>query len=68
MVGDYLDIHESCRAQMIRQAEDAAERDAQSCVVRHATVVGSRQHEAFWAAVEAQRQQTRPRVRAFRRG
>ena len=67
MVGDYLDIHESCRAQMIRRAEEAEERNRLSEVVRHATVVGSRQHEAFWAAVEAQRQQTRPRVRAFRR-
>lgn len=66
MIGEYLDIHESCRAQMIRQAEDAAERDAQSCVVRHATVVGSRQHDAFWRMVA--QKQTRPRVRAFRRG
>ena len=63
MTGDYLDVHDHSRAYAIRQAEERAEADAASCVVRHARV--EQTHRQFWAAVEAQREQTRPRVRAF---
>ena len=64
MTGDYLDVHEHSRAYAIRKAEERAEADAASCVVRHARI--EQTHRQFWAAVEAQRQ-PRPRVRAFRR-
>jgi len=37
----------------LREAEERAEADAGSAVVSGARVVGSRRHEAFWAAVAA---------------